>query len=68
MTDCDHSDTRMLGTHPDGNQGWPVLFDDKPRNGLKSDVVCMECGTELTVWYRLEEIREMDGSVVWERD
>jgi len=69
MTECDHTDTRRLGTDPETNSdSWPVIFDDKPKNGFRQTCECMECGEKVHLLYRQEEIIEDDGEVIWERD
>lgn len=66
-TECDHSDTGLLVDHDD-NQDWPVVFDEKPKAGIKQLTRCRKCGETVVVYYRQEEIAESDGNVVWERD
>lgn len=64
--DCDHSDTRRLGTHPDADRTWPVVFEDEPKAGLAQRTRCMDCGETVDVYYRIEEIIS-DETVHWSR-
>lgn len=68
MTECDHTDSRRLGTDPETQSDtWPVVFDDEPKSGLKQVTKCMDCGERVIVLYRQEKIIESNGEVVWER-